>query len=671
MKSRSRWAPSRDGEFPSRLGVARKRLRCHGDAASTDHRLRAGGALAAGLVARLAAHGAGPGDLCRSIVDARDLHAAIRLGEARAADARAEVSLDHWTIGRPLLRAEVAQHIGHVNMVGVGAFAAHGERVEGALRYARAMARGSSLASKCQLLFGAAVLLILAGALVVPWLRLERVVEESQLEMSRQLAETWLRNGFALSRTEGIPIPIRVVPVDELEGRATADPFVDQAYRRFQVDPADTETFIAQRTSETVAYRYARALRESEWRAIQDRPFVDFSPRSAEPSLADPLRAILVIERTSPFAAEQIVWNRWSIVAGGVVAAALATVVFSVILSRLILRPVRRLTDVAQRVEGGNLALRTSLTTGDELERLSRAYDGMLDEVSRVQVSLKAMNESLDLKVVELSEANVGLFESNRLKSEFLANVSHELRTPLNSIIGFTDLLDELARNDSSEDPKRARYISNIQTSARGLLDMINELLDMAKIEAGRMAVAIVPASVGDVLEGLQTIMRPQAMSRKIALAVSVESELPSVETDPGKLQQILYNFLSNAIKFSPEGGTIRIHAEAGTLDSRGAVRIGVTDEGPGIPYDLQETIFEKFRQVDASHTKTHGGTGLGLAICRELGEMLGATVGLLSEPGRGSTFFVEIPLYFRARERKPLMGSTRERKSATPSELA
>ncbi len=520
------------------------------------------------------------------------------------------------------------------------------------------MARGPSLATKCQLLFGGAVLLILAGALVVPWFRLERVVEESQREMSRQLAETWLRNGFALAETEGIPIPIRVVTVDKIEGSATKDPFVDQAYRKFQADPKDTETFSSQTSSSGVVYRYARAVRESEWRAIQDRRFVDFQPRASETSLTDPLRAILVIERTSAFAAEQSAANRWSILVGGSLAVVLATVVFALILTRLIFSPVRRLTDVAQRVERGDLSIRTALQTGDEFEELSRAFDGMLAQVGKVQESLRAVNESLDLKVVELSEANVGLFESNRLKSEFLANVSHELRTPLNSIIGFADLLDELAREDPSADPKRRRYISNILTSARMLLDMINELLDMAKIEAGRMSVAIVPASVGDVLEGLETIMRPQAMARKLQLDVSVEASLPSVETDPGKLQQILYNFLSNAIKFSPEGGTIRIEAQTWGGAHAGSVRISVTDQGPGVPYDLQETIFEKFRQVDASHTKTHGGTGLGLAICRELAEMLGATVGLLSEPQRGSTFFVEVPLLFRQRERKPLLGA-------------
>lgn len=518
------------------------------------------------------------------------------------------------------------------------------------------MARGPSLANKCQLLFGGALLIILAGALTVPWWRLERVVEESQREMSRQLAETWLRNGFALTRTEGIPIPIRVVSVEQAESAPLEDPFVESAIRRFQSDERDTESFSTLHVSDSIVYRYARALRESDWRAIQDRTFVDFSPRASEISLEDPLRAILVIERTSTFAAQQIGSNRWYMILGWAIAVVLAVIVFWLILTKLIFSPVRRLRDIAQRVERGDLTVRTSIQTGDEFEELSRAFDGMLEEMAKVQRSLQAMNESLDLKVVELSEANVGLFESNRLKSEFLANVSHELRTPLNSIIGFATLLDELARIDPNADPKRLRYISNILTSSRMLLDMINELLDMAKIEAGRMSVAVSPSSVSDILEGLQTIMRPQAMARRIELVAEVEPQLPTVETDPGKLQQILYNFLSNAIKFSPEAGTIRISACWANAQARSAIRISITDEGEGVPFDLQETIFEKFRQVDASHTKSHGGTGLGLAICKELAQMLGATVGIVSQPGHGSTFFVEVPVYFTVRQRKPLI---------------
>src|SRR5690606_19828542 len=158
------------------------------------------------------------------------------------------------------------------------------------------------------------------------------------------------------------------------------------------------------------------------------------------------------------------------------------------------------------------------------------------------------------------------------------------------------------ARSDRTADAKRLRYLSNILTSARSLLDMINELLEMAKIEAGRMEVNIEPVSIPDMIEGLQAIMKPQAEARRITGETRLASGLPLVETDPGKLQQILYNFLSNAIKFSPAGETITIIAERVTRqDASPGVRLSVADRGPGIPYDMQDTIFEKFRQVDAS----------------------------------------------------------------------
>ena len=134
-------------------------------------------------------------------------------------------------------------------------------------------------------------------------------------------------------------------------------------------------------------------------------------------------------------------------------------------------------------------------------------------------------------------------------------------------------------------------------------------------------------------------------------------ADLPRVETDAGKLQQILYNFLSNAVKFSPEDGVIIVGAEPVERDGAvAALRVAVTDHGPGIPEDMQDTIFEKFRQVDASHTRRAGGTGLGLAICRELADLLGCTVGIVSKPGRGSTFWVEVPLVHKPKALKPLL---------------
>ncbi len=151
--------------------------------------------------------------------------------------------------------------------------------------------------------------------------------------------------------------------------------------------------------------------------------------------------------------------------------------------------------------------------------------------------------------------------------------------------------------------------------------------------------------------------MRPQAEAKQIDLQTKIGRNLPLIETDPGKLQQILYNFLSNAVKFTPAEGEVTITAERVTRQDKSlGVRLGVADTGPGIPYDVQDIIFEKFRQMDASHTREHTGAGLGLAICRELAELVGATVSVVSEPGHGATFFVDLPLTHQPDEPQPLM---------------
>ncbi len=515
-----------------------------------------------------------------------------------------------------------------------------------------------SLANKSRLLFGGAVVALVAGALSVPWLRTKTLVDESQLEVSRQLAETWLENGFTLGRSEGIPIPMRIVLAESVVPESESDKLLLDAINRFEATPGLVDHFKVVDRAGDPLYRYFRALREREWRRIQDRAFVNFNSQSSRPgSDDDALRAVLVIDRTSPFAEAQVQENRVALIISGSIASGLAVVIFSVILSRLVLRPVRRLTEVAEKVERGDLAIRSTIRTGDDFERLSETFNAMLDEIEKGQQRLRAMNETLDLKVSELAQTNIGLYESNRLKSEFLANVSHELRTPLNSIIGFAELLDEIAKSDVGADPKRVRYIANILRSGRSLLDMINELLQMAKIEAGRVELTVAPTSVSDLVEGLITVMRPQSEAKRISLTVRVEPELPTVDTDAGKIQQILYNFLSNAIKFSPEGSTVTVFAGRSVRgDGSPGIRLGVIDEGPGIPEDMQDTVFEKFRQVDASHTRSHSGTGLGLAICRELAELLGATVSLVSKPGKGATFSVELPMAWRAKELPPLM---------------
>jgi two-component system sensor histidine kinase BarA len=526
------------------------------------------------------------------------------------------------------------------------------------------MAQGISLANKCQILFGVAVVALLGGALAVPWIRTGTIVTDSQLEVSRELADEILsRRSLADADGKG-PMGGRIYRVGELvgESQSESDPFLQTSFAVFSADPTETERFDNLSKDGSVHYRYARVIREAQWRELSEPDFqAGGAGNPATPVRPDDaVAAMLVIDRKSDFAEAQILGNRVFIVASGIIAVALAILVFHLILRRLIFGPVRALTGVAERVEQGSTTARAQLSTGDDFERLSKAFDGMLDRLEEGQRQLRAVNESLDLKIGELAEANVGLFESNRLKSEFLANVSHELRTPLNSIIGFAELLDEIARTDPNADPKRRRYIGNILQSGRNLLEMINELLQMAKIEAGRLEVTIGPASVQDVVEGLAAIMRPQSLAKRISVETDIEPDLPGVESDAGKLQQILFNFVSNAIKFSPEDTRVVISARRTVrADGTPCVVAAVTDQGPGIPPDMQDTIFEKFRQVDASHTRAHSGTGLGLAICRELAERLGARVALQTVPGSGATFSVEVPLEFKGKQLEPLMSSS------------
>jgi signal transduction histidine kinase len=247
----------------------------------------------------------------------------------------------------------------------------------------------------------------------------------------------------------------------------------------------------------------------------------------------------------------------------------------------------------------------------------------------------------------ELAKANVALFESNRLKSEFLARVSHELRTPLNSIIGFAEVLrDQMAETlaDSSDDAqagKAARYADNILTSGRMLLELINDLLDLSKIEAGKMVVRYEKVVIADLVEAVIRFMRPAADKKNLQVSVTVAGELPLMETDGGKVQQILYNLFSNAVKFTPPRGSVSVSARREGEE----LILAVSDTGPGIPPEDQQAIFEKFHQLDSPATREHGGTGLGLAISRELAEMLGGRISLVSRLGEGTTFTVMLPL--------------------------
>jgi signal transduction histidine kinase len=517
-----------------------------------------------------------------------------------------------------------------------------------ASRYAPINMARLSLTQRSQLFMGCAAALAIAGAMTAPWIQIRASVVAEEWRSMREVAQVWAKAPDPLTPN------FRFVRGADAQA-AAGDPFLSGALESFTRDPAQYDHYELQLGASPPLSRYARALRGDQAdRVAAGESIALDAPDAAWQKL--PLTGVFSIERSGAAPARQILQDRLYLLIGGGLAWIGILFAVRLLVVRRYLRAVRRLRDVANRVRAGDLSSRSQLRTGDELEELGNAFNAMVATLDASQTQLQSINQSLDLKLVELSEANVGLFESNRLKSEFLANVSHELRTPLNSVIGFAELLADLARADPAADPKRLRYIEHILKSGRGLLEMINELLDMAKIEAGRMELSVSNASISDMLEGISAIMRPQADLKGIAIEIQRPEELPTVETDPGKLQQILYNFVSNAIKFSPEKSVVAVRAEPWAFDGAPGLRLTVVDRGPGVPLDMQQTIFEKFRQVDASHTKRHAGTGLGLAICRELANMLGARLGVESKPNQGSSFWVEMPLVFRAKKLPPLM---------------
>jgi two-component system sensor histidine kinase BarA len=515
-----------------------------------------------------------------------------------------------------------------------------------------------SLANKCLLIFAAVaavIAVIIVVTLIIPWTRTAANVHNSQVELASQLADEWLSSEkeFGSTGEDTASLDISWKLVEDIEDGTQY--FESRAKHKFETSNEDEFTN-AQGPDQHKFFLYAKAIRASQLGKIEQPSLGSFGKGVPVLSLPDQLKAIVIVRLKSKFA--MLRRDMLTVLVGAGISGFLFSLLsFYLILTRLVFSPVRKLRRVSERVQKGDLSARSSLTTGDEFEELAIAFNEMLNQMEKDRDKLHSLNESLDLKVEELASDNVGLFESGRLKNEFLANVSHEFRTPLNSIIGFADLLQGMGPATEANEEKRVRYINNILTSGRSLLDMINELLDMAKIEAGRMEVNLEKTNVEDLLEGLIGIMRPQEKLTMTDVDVHIVNQLSPIETDPGKLQQILYNYLSNAIKFSPKGGSIEVIVEqVHRKDQSSAVRIMVSDHGPGIPEDMIDMVFEKFRQVDASHTKEHQGTGLGLAICRELAELLRAEVWVESKSGNGASFFVELPVTFEPDTPEPLM---------------
>lgn len=227
----------------------------------------------------------------------------------------------------------------------------------------------------------------------------------------------------------------------------------------------------------------------------------------------------------------------------------------------------------------------------------------------------------------------------SQAKSDFLVSMSHELRTPLNVIIGFSELLEQ--GDGGTLSVKQGEHVDNILTSARHLLAVISDILDVSKVEAGRMSLSLEPTSIQKIAEQLRSSLMPILMQRELELELEIPAELPLIQADPLRLRQILYNLLSNALKFTEPSGTIRLQAST-TADS---MRLAVTDTGVGIRAENLARLFQEFEQIEPSERSKAEGSGLGLVLTRRLVELHGGTVSVQSEWGSGSTFTVTLPL--------------------------
>jgi len=522
-----------------------------------------------------------------------------------------------------------------------------------------------SLARKVQVTFGAAVILVLALALLIPYIWMGKLTTKGLLEAGRWRSKVLLDRHFQLEDPgqtfqalddigqlrDANDTEIRWIRFVEDDPNLLAEfsDDVNDMIEALREDEDRDDDVCVVETDGRVESNYVRIFRATDAcinchnQQGTGTPFI----------LNRPVGAALIRSR---YLAEErgntIFMNRIWIVVAGLIGGTGAIVAFYVITQRLILRPIRQLRALANNVAEGNLETRSAIATRDEYEKLAKAFNHMLDVLQATQEKLRHANKQLDAKIAELSGRNIELFKANKIKSEFLANISHEFRTPLNAILGFAQVLRE--KPLGLRKAKAQRYAENIITSGNSLLNMINDLLDLAKARAGKMDLHIQEVSVPDLLEVLVSEFSLLAEDKKIKIKLILDPDLPVLVSDVGRVRQILYNFLSNALKFTPERGRIEIQAlfpspgTQGTGPEARMIRLAVTDSGCGIADSDKEKIFEKFRQADGSITRKSTGSGLGLTISTELAAMLAGSIGLESPPARrknGSRFWLDIPV--------------------------
>ncbi|NNJ27056.1 sensor histidine kinase [Alienimonas chondri] len=538
----------------------------------------------------------------------------------------------------------------------------------------------TSLERKCRLLFGSGLLALIIGSFLLYRGLNRRVVWDQNRDMARGRVGSVLEEFHEqVVRRDAAPdAEAARVESTNFAPAALPDELRNFLYRVYAPDPSQAHALLTppdKEGLEALAELRSGADEVTRIEESDDGPrFHLYSAARNDPAQcaachrgAAPGALLGAVHVTVPLGQTRasLARNDVFLLTTGLVTAVLAMLAAWAIVRYVIVKPVLHLKEVADEIARGTLDRRSDIRTGDEFEELSQAFNRMLRHLITLQDELRDKNVELDTRADRLAQANMELYETNRLKDEFLATMSHELRTPLNSILGFSEVLDSAGTLDE----KQRKWVGNIRNGGRDLKVLIDDILDLAKIESGKLEIARAPVDLEQLCHRQADALRPIAERKSIELTVDIDPSLPELQQDAGKLQQILNNLLSNAIKFTPSGGQVRVRGrDLGPRDRRGGVLIGpigsgrhagrwfeiiVSDTGIGIPLEDQAAIFEKFRQARGpsadgratdAMTREHGGTGLGLSIVKELCRLLGGEVTCTSEYGRGSVFTVRLP---------------------------
>ncbi|MGQ3683878.1 MAG: response regulator [Candidatus Loosdrechtia sp.] len=420
------------------------------------------------------------------------------------------------------------------------------------------------------------------------------------------------------------------------------DAFEEKILRKMEEDPELSEYWAADVINGKRVKRYLYALyitkdcllchgpKEKAPKYVQENYDIGYDYKIGE------LRGALSIVVPRELAEQRFIANvTFFMILGSISIVLIVAIIF--ITTAKFMRPIEKLTDtVTNIIKTGNFSEKVDISSRDEVGLLGKAFNKLADTC---HVTYATLEQRIAEKTAHLQNANIELERANKMKSEFLANMSHELRTPLNAIIGFAEVLRDKISGDLNEE--QIEFVKDIHSSGQHLLQMINDILDLSKIEAGRMTLQYEVFSVPEVIEDVYTILKGLVNKKALQVKMSIPPDVGMIEADRVKFKQILYNLISNAIKFTPQTGNISI--EAMIRDNK--LQVSVADTGIGMKPEDQEKVFREFWQADSSFARKYEGTGLGLTLSKKIVEMHRGEIWFESEYGKGSTFYFSLPL--------------------------